>query len=249
MYPQRRNRPLVRVNQACVSNLPEDCNAVNIGTWNVRTLKEDGKVKLLLNEMLRLRIDILGISETHWNVDTPESWEENGYVIITSSRRDKVHRQGVAIIIKKEIAICLTDYNIISERIMSIEINTKTGPLTIFQIYAPDSSYDDAEIDMFYNNLQDEINKLPRKNTFMIIGDFNAIVGKHSYVNWPETAGRYSIGTRNIRGERLLQFCAINNLKIVNTLYKHKFRHLVTWISPDCKTRNQIDYILVQKKI
>ena len=85
-------------------------------------------------------------------------------------------------------------------------------------------------------------------NIEYIILSISYWVGKHSYVNWPETAGRYSIGTRNIRGERLLQFCAINNLKIVNTLYKHKFRHLVTWISPDCKTRNQIDYILVQKE-
>ena len=90
MNSQFKNRPLVRVyHQGCVRKLPEDRTAVNIGTWNVRTLNEDGKIEHLLNEMSRLRIDILGVAETHWNTDTPESWETDGYIIFSSSRKDK----------------------------------------------------------------------------------------------------------------------------------------------------------------
>ena len=51
----------------------------------------------------------------------------------------------------------------------------------------------------------------------------------------------------NARGKRLLQFCGINQLKIANTMYKHKKLQLVTWISPNCITQNQIDYFLLQK--
>ena len=64
-----RNRPLVRVNQGCVRNQPEGCIVTNIGTWNVRTLNEGGKRQHLLSEMTRMKIDILGVSETHWNME------------------------------------------------------------------------------------------------------------------------------------------------------------------------------------
>ena len=59
----------------------------------------------------------------------------------------------------------------------------------------------------------------------------------------------FGLGTVKERGERLLQFCAINGLTVVNTLYKHKKCRLVTWISPDYVTRNQIDYCLVQRDL
>lgn len=238
-----KNRPLVRVNQqGCVRNLPEGRKTAVIGTWNVRTLKSDGKLKQLLSEMEKFKIDILGVSETHWNKEyNREPFEEDNYVIISSSRKDNFHRQGV------EFANGLMNYNQISERILSIEIEIESGLLTIFQIYAPDSSYNDTTINMFYDKLQVQINKLPSKSRYLLMGDFNAKVGADSHINWPSEVRKFGLGTGNERGERLLQFCAINGLTVVNTLYKHKKCRLVTWISPDCVTRNQIDYCLVQR--
>ena len=59
----------------------------------------------------------------------------------------------------------------------------KNGPLTIIQIYAPDTSYNDLEIEQFYNELQAMINSLPRKRKYILLGDFNAKVGANSYLN------------------------------------------------------------------
>jgi len=87
---------------------------------------------------------------------------------------------------------------------MSIEIDTKNGPITVFQVYALDSSYSDICIDMFYEAFQVEINNLPRKNTYFILGDFNAKIGRNAHNTWPTVAGRYIIGDGNARGERLL---------------------------------------------
>ena len=142
--------------------------------------------------MSRLCLDILGIAETHWNAETPESWEQDGYVIFSSSRKDQTHRQGAAIIVKKELAQNVTDYQSISERLISIKIDTKNGPITVFQVYAPDSSYSDIDVDIFFETLQVEINNLPKKNKYFILGDFNDKIGRHAY--W------YFIGT-NFRGE------------------------------------------------
>ena len=63
---------------------------------------------------------------------------------------------------------------------------------------------------------------------------------------YPETVGRFGLGRRNERGERLLQFCAMNNLVTTNTIFKHKLQRRVTWTSPDGLSKNQIDYIIIQ---
>jgi hypothetical protein len=245
------------VNKGCDSNLPDEQNkntkkmekskTVNIGTWNVRTLKEDFKLVKLLSEIKRLKIDILGVSETHWTKEIEESFEEDHHVVLHSCRSDDLHRQGVAIILSKKIAECMTDYELISERIMSVTLELKDGPLTLFQVYAPDTSYSDVEIDMFYEQLQDRINLIPRKNNLIILGDFNAKIGHDAYINWPDIAGRFTIGSANASGETLLQFCAMNDLGIMNTFYQHKKHRLVTWTSPDGKTQNQIDFFLIKQ--
>ena len=63
---------------------------------------------------------------------------------------------------------------------------------------------------------------------------------------YPETVGKFGLGRRNERGERLLQFCAIKNVVITNAIFKHKPQIRVTWTSLDGRTKNQIDYIIIQ---
>ena len=148
-----------------------------------------------------------------------------------------------------KVAQTMQTYSLISERMLSATIKTNQGLLTVFQIYAPDSSYDDESSECFYKLLQDEINKLPRTNKYMIIGDFNAKVGSNTTQQWDCTLGKFGLGQMNDRGCKLLQFCALNDLCITNTLFKHKNIRRVTWISPDQQYRNQIDFILVQNSL
>ena len=178
--------------------------------------------------MSRLKIDILGVSETHWDNQIPESFEENGYVILNSPRNDNVHRQGVAMILSAKISQHMSDYNIYSERLMSITLDTNGEALTVFQVYAPDTSYSDTAIDQFYDQLQMILSALPQNQKFILMGDWNAKVGKESHHIWKNVTGKFSIGDCNARGEKLLQFCAINNFSLANTMYKHKHSRLVT---------------------
>ena len=116
----------------------------------------------------------------------------------------------------------MTLYALISERIMSVSLKTHTGLVTIIQLHAPDSTYDDDEVENFYNILQKKIDNIPKKSTILLIGDFNARVGTDYTESMSEVVGKYSLGETNERCLRLLQFCSLNKYVLTNTIYKHK---------------------------
>ena len=78
----------------------------------------------------------------------------------------------------------------------------------------------------------------------MLLGDFNAKVGSLVNDEWKGVIGNFGLGEMNERGLELLQFCAINNVTITNTLFKHSEIRRITWVSPDMKIS-----IIVQQKI
>jgi hypothetical protein len=108
-------------------------------------------------------------------------------------------------------------------------------------VYAPTTSAETADIEDFYRNLHSTLNETPRKDVLIIMGDWNAKIGKGEE---PGTVGRYGLENRNEAGERLLEFCEENALFLANTYFEQPERRLYTWTSPDGQYRNQIDYIL-----
>ena len=71
-------------------------------TWNTIPLIDNDTIDLLINEIERMEIDIIGITETHWKTDIPMIWEKDEHVIVHSPRQDGIHRQGVALILNKK---------------------------------------------------------------------------------------------------------------------------------------------------
>jgi len=217
-----------------------------IGTWNVRTLVPTGAVDMLIHELKRLRWDVVGISETHWT-GVQENYVQ-GYKII-SSGREEGHRSGVGMIMTAGAQQSMLSYNPVSDRIMSARFRMAEGAVTICQIYAPTADAEDGAVDSFYNDLQQEINRISKQDTLIVMGDFNAKVGMGDSSN-KGIVGCHGIGDRNERGERLLDFCSANNLSITNTCFKQKRTNRSwTWESPDQRTHNKIDYILVSRKL
>ena len=99
----------------------------------------------------------------------------------------------------------------------------------------------EAELEQFYEDLQDLLELTPKKDILFIIGDWNAKVGCQEI---PAVTGQFGLGVQNEAGQRLTEFCQENALVIVNTLFQQHKKRLYTWTSPDGQHRNQIDYIL-----
>ena len=102
--------------------------------------------------------------------------------------------------------------------------------MTIIQIYAPTTDAEEAEVDQFYEDLQDLLELTPKKDVFFIIGDWNAKVESQEI---PGVTGKFGLEVQNESGKRLAEFCQENTLVIANTLFQQHKRRLYTWTSPE----------------
>ena len=122
----------------------------------------------------------------------------------------------------------------------SVCFQGKPFNITVIQAYASTSNAEEAEVQWFYEDLQDLLELTPKKDVFFIIGDWNAKVGSEEK---PGVTGKFGLGIGNEAGQRLIEFCQENALVIANTFFQHK-RRLYTWTSPDGQHPNQTDYII-----
>ena len=120
--------------------------------------------------------------------------------------------------------------NLKNNRMISVRLQGKPFNITVIQVYAPTSNAEEAEVDGFYEDLQDLLELTPKRDVLFIIGDWNAKVGSQET---PGVTGKFGLGMRNEAGQRLIEFCQENALVIANTLFQHHKRRLYTWTSSD----------------
>ena len=105
---------------------------------------------------------------------------------------------------------------------ISVRFQGKPFHITVIQAYAQTSNAEKAEVECFYEDLQDLLELTPRKDVLFIIGDWNAKVGSQET---PAVTGKFGLGVQNEAGQRLVEFCQENELVIANTLFQqHKRR-------------------------
>ena len=132
-----------------------------------------------------------------------------------------------------------------NDRMISVRFQGKPFNITVIQVYAPISNAEEAEVERFYEDLQDLLELTPKKDLLFILGDWNAKVGSQKI---PGVTGKFGLGVQNEAGQRLIEFCQENILVIANTLFQQHKRTLYTWTSPDGQYQNQIDYILCSQR-
>ena len=122
---------------------------------------------------------------------------------------------------------------------------TQTINTTVIQVYVTTTDAEEAEVEWFYEDLQDLLELTPKKDVLFIIGNWNTKVGSQKI---PGVTDKFGLGVQNEAGQRLTEFCQEKALVIANTLFQQHKRQLYTWTSPDGQYRNQIDYILCSQR-
>ena len=172
-----------------------------------------GKLEVVKQEMARVNIDILGISELRWT-GMGEFNSDDHYIYYCG--QECLRRNGVALIVNRRVWNTVLGYNLKDNRIISIHLQGKQFSITVIQVYAPTSNAKEAEVERFYEDLQDFLELTPKKDALFIIGDGNAKVGIQEI---PRVTDRLGLGVQNEEGQRLKEIYQANTLAIPNTFF------------------------------
>ena len=127
-----------------------------------------------------------------------------------------------------------------------VHFQDKPFKITVIQVCDSTTNAEEAEVEWFYEDLQDLLELIPPKDVLFIIGDWNAKVENQET---PGVTGKFGLGVWNEAGQSLIEFCQENALVIIaNTLFQQHKRWLYTWTSPDGQYWNQVDYNLCSRR-
>ena len=172
-----------------------------------------------------MNIDILGISKLKWT-GMGEFNSDDRYIYYCG--QESLRRNGVAIMVNKRVPNAVLGCNLKNDRMISVRFQGKPFNIMLIQVYSPTSNAEEAEVEWFYENLQDLLELTPQKDVLFIIGNWNAKVGSQ------ETSGVMGssseehpwsgLGVWNEAGQRLIEFCQENALVIANTPFQQDRR-------------------------
>ena len=132
-----------------------------------------GKLEVVKQEMARVNVDILGISKLKWT-GMGEFNSDDHYVYYCG--QESLRRNGVAIMVNKRVRNAVFGCNLKNDRMISVHFQDKPFNITVSQDYAPTSNTGKAEVERFYEDLQDLLELTPKTDVLFIIGDWNAKV-------------------------------------------------------------------------
>ena len=226
---------------------------LTIGQWNVRTLlareganRPERRTALVAMELAKYNIDIAALCETRFSESG--SLNDLEYSFFWSGKPEGERREaGVGFAIKKDIITKLTEMpRPVSDRIMTMRLPlSKDNFATIISVYAPTMTNPDENKEAFYNQLASVLRGIPRTDKLLLIGDFNARIGRDND-KWPLVMGKHGIGKCNSNGELLLALFSEFELIVTNTMFKQKDERKTTWMHPRSKHWHMIDFIITR---
>lgn len=216
-----------------------------VATYNIQSMAKDEKLFELEEELTKIKWDIVGLSEIKRRGEQCLDLNSGNRLYYTGNENETYG--GVGFLIRKNLIPYITTYKSVSDRVAYIILELpKENKIKLIQVYAPTTTHQDEEVEIFYESLTTAIEEDKVKST-VIMGDFNAKLGQ-KVENTETKIGKYGYGVRNERGEILNNYLEQQNLYAINTYYKKKANRKWTWRSPDGKTKNEIDYFLCGNK-
>ena len=137
--------------------------------------------------------------------------------------QESLRANRVTLIVNKRVQHAVLGCNLKNNRIISVHFQGKPFNIMVIQVYAPTSNAEEAEVEWFYEDLQDLLELTPKKDVLFIIGDWNAKVGSQET---PGGTGKFGLGVQNEAGQRLIEFFQENTLVIPNTLFQRQEKTL-----------------------
>ena len=153
-------------------------------------------------------------------------------------------KNGVGVILKEDFANSVLEVKRISDRIISVKLVIEGSMMTVVSAYAPQVGCTMEEKDDFFNDLDEGVESIPKEERILIGADFNGHVGEGNRGD-EQVMGRHGLKERNAEGQRLVDFAKRMDMAIVNTYFKKKEEHRITYKSGGrC---SQVDYVMCRR--
>ena len=137
---------------------------LKIGTWNVRTLAQPGKLDNIIQEMKRMNLNVLGLSEMRWK--GAGCITSDNYTIIYSGGH--LHQRGVGIILDQKTSKAMKGFWTINDRVIIVKLRSTPFDIGIIQVYAPTADKDDTAVEEFYENVDEAMKQM--KSQELLLG-------------------------------------------------------------------------------
>ena len=217
---------------------------LRIGTWNVLTLYKGAALNNLEEQLKQYNTDIIALQEIRW---TGQGIIERKNCSLYYSCHKSKHEFGCGFIVNKKMKYEVMDFKSINHRICTLRIRGRFNNISLVSAHAPTEEKSEDIKDRFYGELEKVVSKYPNNYIKILLGDFNAKVGYEDQDN--SVVGKYGIHKEsNNNGIRLIGLASALNMVIGSTTFPHKQIHLATWRSPDDRTTNQIDHVLIDAR-
>ena len=160
-----------------------------------------GKLEMVKQQMARINIDTLRISELKWT-GMGEFNSDDQYIYYGG--QESLRRNRVAIIISKRVQNTVLGCSLKNNRMISVRFQSKPFSITVIQVYALTNNAGEGQVEWFYEDLQDLLELTPKNDVLFSLGAWNAKVGSEETHG---VTGKFGLGVQNEAGQRLLKFC------------------------------------------
>ena len=190
--------------------------------WNVLSLREDDHLSLISSELKRLDIGIAALSEVRRS-DCGEIMA-GGYTYYWSGRSHGYHSQGVAVAVSNMLTPMIIEVTPVNERIMRLRIRHSLGVISLVSVYAPTEASDLTMKDTFYSTLESVVDQCPRRDTLLVLGDFNASTGTDRD-GYETCVCLHGSGTVTLNSTKFLDFGRSHGLRVAGSWFQRPSAH------------------------
>jgi exonuclease III len=194
-------------------------------------------------ELGKYKLDLVGVQEVRWEKGGTERAED--YTLFYGQGNGD-HRLGTGFFVHKRILSAVRRVEFISVRLSYIILRGRWCNVIVLNVHAPCEDKGDDVKDSFCEELGRVFDQFPRYDMKIILGDFNAKVGRENIFK-PTIVNESLHEISNASGVRVVNFPTSKNLVVKSTMFPHRNIHKHTWTPPEGNTHNQIDHVLVDK--